>query len=176
MVRFKQSPNLYSSNLKDLPEIIIGRNWALVAGLFVPRGVIGSQTAFDGSLNRSTSSILTHKNPFTVKPASWFPFNFTIDLATTKNNTPLCFAAWKGQVAIALLLCQKGANVNARTNDGGCALNFAAAAGNTSIVQTLLEFKAQPTVTQNNGGTAYKLAMQNGFTATAQMLKDAGGE
>ena len=48
-------------------------------------------------------------------------------------------AAWKGHTAIAQLLIDKGADVNARGNKGSTALMIAASNGHTDIVKALLD-------------------------------------
>lgn len=66
-----------------------------------------------------------------------------------EGSTPLLVAATFGQVKAAKLLIEKGANVNATSNDGATALHGAAFFCHAEIVQLLLDEGARVNVKNN---------------------------
>jgi ankyrin repeat protein len=98
------------------------------------------------------------------------------------NRTALHLAAAKSQVAVARLLIERGANVNAKAACGSTPLHFAACAGNTEMVHLLLQAGAEPdpsgtgtcsyvTFSDKDRGTPLQLAENNGHTMIAELIR-----
>jgi len=68
----------------------------------------------------------------------------------------------------------KGADVNAKSNDGTSALMYAAWKGNLDIVRELLNKDADFNAKADNGSTALILAAKNGYVDVVQRLKATG--
>jgi ankyrin repeat protein len=92
--------------------------------------------------------------------------------------TPLHFACFFGQEAIALLLLQHGADVAAvsRNPMQVTPLHSAAATRNLSIARSLLSYGAQPNARQQQGWTALHAAAQHGDRALAELLLKHGAD
>ena len=86
------------------------------------------------------------------------------------------FASSYGDVAIADMLLDKGANPNVvpRDETGWTALMAAAAKGHSRVVQLLLERGADTSVHDKNGQTAGALAEVNDHSESARILRDCG--
>ena len=70
--------------------------------------------------------------------------------------TPLCWAAMYGEVEIAKLLIDQGANANASNADGGRPLHGAALFGRADMVSLLVDNGADPTVRNDRNELPYK--------------------
>jgi hypothetical protein len=79
-------------------------------------------------------------------------------------------AAEKGDVAKVHELLAKGADVNAKDENGVTALMIGAEKGHAEIVQGLLEAGADVKAQDNHGATAAMLAEKNGYTDVAKLL------
>jgi uncharacterized protein len=92
--------------------------------------------------------------------------------------TPLHFACFFGQEAIALLLLQHGADAAAASRNPMrvTPLHSAAAARNLSIVRALLGHGAPPDARQQKGWTALHAAAQHGDRALAELLLKHGAD
>jgi tetratricopeptide (TPR) repeat protein len=87
----------------------------------------------------------------------------------------LYYAAWQDHTEAIKLLLEKGANVNAKTNDGVTALIIAAEMGNTEIVKFLLEKGADVNAKRTTDGkTALDAAKRAGHKDIVQLLEKAG--
>jgi ankyrin repeat protein len=84
--------------------------------------------------------------------------------------------AEKMTAKIAELLITKGADVNAKTDDGSTALILAAQNGNMEMVKLLLQKAADVNIKTNEGKTAYELAKSKGHTAIVRLLEKAGAK
>ena len=101
------------------------------------------------------------------------PFIFN----TLKENKTLIIAAQNGHIEeIVQLLLEKGADVNAKDNDGRTALMFAAEKGHTEIVQILLKKGADVNAEDEYGGTALMIAAENGHTEIIKLLLEKGAD
>jgi ankyrin repeat protein len=82
------------------------------------------------------------------------------DSATQAGKTPLMIAAWQGHEAVALLLIDKGANVQtAIDRDGQTALMHAAHGGNLAIVNAMLQKGAIVNQKSTAGASALAIAL-----------------
>ncbi len=92
------------------------------------------------------------------------------------GRTSLMFASNYGDVAIADMLLDKGANPNVvlRDETGWTALMAAAAKGHSRVVQLLLERGADKSVHDKNGQTAVALAEVSDHSESARILRDFG--
>ena len=103
------------------------------------------------------------------------PFNMLL----ASNNSELIAAAFKGDTETVRLLLDKGANVNAKDEDGGTALMFASVNGHTDTVKMLLKRGANPNITaKSSSGTVSALiyAKRMGHEEIVNILKKAGAK
>ena len=84
--------------------------------------------------------------------------------------TLLIKAATEGYLKTSKLLIQKGADVNARTDEGSSALMAASMAGYTKIVELLLKAGANAKAKNSMGYTAEMYAKEKGYTNIIQAL------
>ncbi len=91
-------------------------------------------------------------------------------------------AAWHGHTTAVKALLNKGANINATTNESAyyhpgnsTTLMFAAAEGRTETVKVLLANGADLRAKNKVGETALLLAMRSGHKEVARMLRRAEG-
>jgi len=70
---------------------------------------------------------------------------------------------------------KRGAEINARTENGSTALFFAARFGHIEVIKLLLKNKADPTLANENGDTAIDWALKSDSTDIADLLRAAGG-
>ena len=102
-------------------------------------------------------------------------------LATALSDdgwTPLHLAAFFGKEAVARVLLNKGAIVNARSTNtmNNLPLHAAAAGRHAALVQLLIERGAQVNAQQHGGWTALHAAAQNGSLEIATALVEAGAD
>ena len=88
----------------------------------------------------------------------------------------LHFASTRGHQEVAQLLLAKGADVNAKDEDGYTALINASAYGHKEVVQLLLAKKADVNSKANNGTTALSIASRNGYNEIKELLIRAGAK
>jgi ankyrin repeat protein len=88
---------------------------------------------------------------------------------------PLSYAAFNGHTAIVDYLLKRGAEIDAKTQNGSTALFFAARFGHIEAVKLLLKNEADPTIANENGETAVDWAMKNKHTDIEDLLRAAGG-
>jgi tetratricopeptide (TPR) repeat protein len=85
--------------------------------------------------------------------------------------TPLHWAAYKGHRRIVSLLLKRGADVNAKNNDGRTPLMFAAGFGHRQVAKLLVQYKADPTVKDKDGNTALDWAKTKNHGSIVRLLK-----
>ncbi len=92
-----------------------------------------------------------------------------------EQQTPLHIASRLGNVDIAMLLLQHGADVDAATKDSYTPLHIAAKEGQDEVASVLIEHGASPTATTKRGFTPLHLAAKYGNMKVAKLLiqKDA---
>ena len=88
--------------------------------------------------------------------------------------TLLMKAATEGYLKTAKLLIDKGAEIDARTNEGTSALMVASSGGYTKIVELLVNAGANAKIKNNMGYTAEMYAKERGYTNIVQMLNKVG--
>ena len=88
---------------------------------------------------------------------------------------PLAYAAYNGHLEIVDYLLKRGAEINAKTQNGSTALFFAARFGHIEVVKLLLRNKADATVANENGETAVDWALKSDNTDIEALLREAGG-
>ena len=88
---------------------------------------------------------------------------------------PLLYAAYNGHTAIVEYLLKRGADINAKTENGLTALFFASRFGHIEIIKVLLKNEADPTVVSENMETAVDWALKSENTDIADLLRAAGG-
>lgn len=84
----------------------------------------------------------------------------------------LMWAAWKGNVAMARSLLERGADVNATGSPGRSAISFAAGAGRKQVIPLLIE---QGVVTEQKDKALLE-ALQGGHSDTAELLLQGGAD
>ena len=88
---------------------------------------------------------------------------------------PLTYAAFNGHHEIAVYLLKRGAEINAKTENGSTALFFAARNGHTEVVRLLLAHEADPMIANQNDETAVDAAIKGKHDDSLALLRDAGG-
>jgi len=91
-------------------------------------------------------------------------------------NSDLLEAAKAGSTAKVEQLLSKGANVNAKDEDGSTALIAAAREGHTKTLKVLIEAGANVKTKDNGGITALMIAAVFGHTETVKALINAGAD
>src|SRR5690606_24868081 len=86
------------------------------------------------------------------------------------GNTPLMGATFKGHLAIAQMLIDHGANLDAQHANGGTALMFAAMFGRNDLVKYLLDRGANKDVRDARGLTVFDLATLQGNDVAVKYL------
>ncbi|KAJ1472114.1 ankyrin repeat-containing domain protein, partial [Baffinella frigidus] len=85
--------------------------------------------------------------------------------------TPIYIAASAGYDALAQILLDEGANVNAVTKLGVMPLHRAAQNGNDAVIEILLSHGADCRARTNCGWTAEGIASSRGYTNIAVLLQ-----
>jgi ankyrin repeat protein len=96
-----------------------------------------------------------------------------VDMTNPANETALMYAALHGNLEIARLLLEKGAQVN-RT--GWTPLHYAATGGSEAMVDLLLEHHAYIDAESPNRSTPLMLAVRQKREPVARRLVDAGAD
>ena len=99
-----------------------------------------------------------------------------IDQQDNYGSTPLHWAAYNGNEAIARLFLDRGANPNLQNNDGQTPLLWAALFRYEAIVRLLLDRGADPNLQDNDGWTPLHCAAVNGYEAIARLLLEKGAD
>lgn len=88
----------------------------------------------------------------------------------------LMFASTHGHVEVVQLLLAKGADANAKDEEGYTSLIDASAYGHKEVVQLLLAKRADANAKANNGTTALSIASRNGYNEIKELLIRAGAK
>jgi ankyrin repeat protein len=95
---------------------------------------------------------------------------------TEDGATPLYIAAYKGQLNVAQLLLDRGAEVNQAETNGATPLYIAAALGQLDVAKLLLDRGAKVNQAEINGVTPLYIAAQEGQLDVAKLLLKRGAE
>ena len=100
--------------------------------------------------------------------------------ASTRSDaygvTPLMRACFRGNLKLARLLIEKGANPNARTRYGFTPLIYAASSGNAAVAKLLLEHGAEVNVTVGQGESPLMEAVSQSNRELAAAFLDQGAD
>ena len=128
----------------------------------------------NASRRRPTSGSLSSAPPFDAAtappPAARMP-RF-VNLTGPDGMSPLMYAALFGSAADVAAMVERGANVNARNDEGVTALMLAALDG--AKVRALLAHGADPNVRSEDGRTALHVAAERGALDVVRQLLAAG--
>lgn len=103
-------------------------------------------------------------------------FFIPLSALDANQNQELLQASRIGNLVTVEALLKKGADKNAKTDDGTTALMLAAAGGHTDVVRTLLGAGADCNAANSSGKTALMAASARGDTASLLLLLDAGAD
>jgi ankyrin repeat protein len=92
------------------------------------------------------------------------------------DSTPLQWAAFQGDVAVAKRLIKAGADVHATNAYGVNAMQLAADTANTELIALLLKAGADPESPNADGETALHLVARAGNVEAAKLLLKAGAQ
>ncbi|RYP77373.1 hypothetical protein DL771_001168 [Monosporascus sp. 5C6A] len=90
------------------------------------------------------------------------------------SQTPLCWAAENGREAVVQLLLDKGANIEAKDNDGRTPLSWAVEKGHEAVIKLLLDKGANIEAKDNDGRTPLSWAAFRGHEAVVKVLLTTG--
>jgi len=96
-----------------------------------------------------------------------------VEARTVQDESPLMLAALQGQLALARLLVDKGADVN---KPGWAPLHYAATNGHLELMQLLLDESAYVDAESPNGTTPLMMAAHYGTVQAVRLLLDAGAD
>ena len=101
-----------------------------------------------------------------------------VPLSVTNGNgeTPLYFAAEKGQVEMAKLLIAKGADARALTPTGESVLHAASMIESSTLMSSLIEAGADKNLANRDGETPLHWAAMTGTFLAVKALADAGAD
>jgi ankyrin repeat protein len=88
---------------------------------------------------------------------------------------PLVYAAYNGHTEIVDYLIGRGAEIDAKTENGSTALFFASRFGHIETVKALLKHRADPNIVNDKDETAVDWAMKEKNTHIEELLRTAGG-
>jgi hypothetical protein len=91
--------------------------------------------------------------------------------AVPVTDTELLHAAFSGNTQAVQECLQRGANVNARNENGATALFLATVQNREELVRVLLNLGADPSITNNSGKTPAEAAAAQGHEKLAALIK-----
>ncbi len=94
--------------------------------------------------------------------------------STLVGAQPLHFAAANGDVELVKLLLDRGAEINAATQDGWTALHFACLRGDEGLVKLLLDRGVDVNTKTTSGVSALSIATSEGDREIVELLLDRG--
>jgi len=101
-----------------------------------------------------------------------------VDARDKDGSTPLHCAAWKGHAAVAKVLLQAGADVNARSRNehyGDTPLHAAAHGNQAAVVKLLIDNGAKLGAKNQGGRTPLGETEWHNASAAAKLIRAAGG-
>jgi ankyrin repeat protein len=104
-------------------------------------------------------------------PVAQFLLQHDVNVDADVEGVPLHVAAQNGDLQMAQLLVEQGANINAVTEQGKTALMFAVESGNIRLVKHLLDSGAKVETTDVNGLTALRMAKANFAENIVELLR-----
>lgn len=148
-----RTPLTWAANHKDVVNVLLNHG-AEVADIFMACA-LGHVDKVRGLLDEDPARLHAHKDP--------------------RTGTPLHVAADKGQLAVAKLVVERGAAVNALTDSGDITpMHDAAFSGHIEMVEWLLEQGADPAARDTEfGATPLAWARFNGRNEVAAILERA---
>ena len=96
-----------------------------------------------------------------------------VEVRNAADESPLMFAALKGELVLCQVLIKKGADVN---KPGWAPLHYAATNGHTDIMRLLLEENAYIDAASPNGTTPLMMAAQYSDVSSVKLLLEAGAD
>ncbi|CAE6926569.1 unnamed protein product, partial [Symbiodinium sp. CCMP2456] len=93
-----------------------------------------------------------------------------VNAGNSRAETPLLFAAHRGDSSLVQLLLELRADPAAANEEGSTALMFAAHAGHEEVCKMLLEAYASPGTRNRHGLTAEEMATKRGFRKLGALL------
>jgi len=98
----------------------------------------------------------------------------SVNVFDKNDNSPLHWAAYKGNLEVAKTLIAASADVNIKNKIGATPLNSASRQGHIEIVKLLIENGAEVDAVTSKGTSALLIAAENGHTETIRFLAASG--
>lgn len=96
------------------------------------------------------------------------------DIKNVRGDTPLLWAAFKGNIELVRILVKGGANVNIQNRHGDTPLHFAARDNNIELTKILIEGRTDVNVQDNYGNTPLHYATVDNHKKLAKILVEGG--
>lgn len=102
--------------------------------------------------------------------------SINVDQGDPKGVTPLMFSAQEGQLHVARILLDRGANVSITDQGGFSALRSSAEYGHLAVTLQMVKAGADLELRASTGATPLHLTAQNGHPEIASALIEAGAD
>lgn len=142
--------------------------WGLLGGLLMSIVTANANSLHDAVSQKNITEVKTLLNTDN--------FNTLLEERDSRGRTPLMIATQMNNPEIAVLLIEKGADVNAKDSIKDTPYLLAGAQGYDEILKATLAHGANLKDTNRYGGTAIIPAAEKGHPSTVKLLLEAGAD